>query len=279
MFEVIISRYNESVTETLNFLVKEITHCAQELPSKSLEKLQFCIFLYNKDSSDLDNQQILQALKGDSSGNVSALLETLKDSSTFATIDTCDFKLQVLSLENIGREGQTYLHHIASNFRRYELDLEKDDVLVFVPASCTNPRKVTLTRRILRYAVESRNSAFVGQYFETTIDKQFHNLTMSTWQGTTVENSEKIPSGICAPSKFRPFGKWFSHFFPGVALHISCYSGVFAVSVRHVVENHSLEQYQALLEEVSTHSNPESGHYLERSWIAVFHPIPVLLCY
>ena len=36
---------------------------------------------------------------------------------------------------------------------------------------------------------------------------------------------------------------------------------------------HSIERYQLLLNTVNNHSNPEAGHYIERSWGAIFYPL------
>jgi hypothetical protein len=50
------------------------------------------------------------------------------------------------------------------------------------------------------------------------------------------------------------------------------YFGVFAVSKKHIL-NHPQTYYQKLLAEFPKHSNPEVGHYFERAWLAVFHPV------
>jgi hypothetical protein len=32
--------------------------------------------------------------------------------------------------------------------------------------------------------------------------------------------------------------------------------------------------YKELLDHFPQHSNPEVGHYFERVWLAIFHPVP-----
>jgi len=54
---------------------------------------------------------------------------------------------------------------------------------------------------------------------------------------------------------------------------IASYYGLFSVSKKHV-HNHSKEYYIKLMKEFPRHSNPEVGHYFERAWVAIFHPIP-----
>eukprot|EP01034_Spumella_vulgaris_P024033 gene24033-30329_t len=48
---------------------------------------------------------------------------------------------------------------------------------------------------------------------------------------------------------------------------------MFAVSREHI-HQHDIEYYRSLLKSLETHANPEDGHFIERSWVAVFHPIP-----
>ena len=38
-------------------------------------------------------------------------------------------------------------------------------------------------------------------------------------------------------------------------------------------EINNLIRYEKLLSAVERHSNPEVGHYIERSWAAIFHPL------
>ena len=52
---------------------------------------------------------------------------------------------------------------------------------------------------------------------------------------------------------------------------VFCVGSVFAVHRRHVWQ-HPVDRYERLLGQTSTHHNPEVGHYLERSWAALFWP-------
>jgi hypothetical protein len=48
-------------------------------------------------------------------------------------------------------------------------------------------------------------------------------------------------------------------------------SGVFSVDKRDIIQ-HNLDRYERLMSTVSLHSNPEAGHYIERSWGVIFYP-------
>ena len=74
------------------------------------------------------------------------------------------------------------------------------------------------------------------------------------------------------PAHPRPFGKWFEYHFPGVVTSKAVYAGVFAVSKKHI-HQHPISYYERFLKQLEGHPNPEVGHYLERSWVALFSPI------
>jgi hypothetical protein len=69
----------------------------------------------------------------------------------------------------------------------------------------------------------------------------------------------------------RPYGKWYDANFPIIDAHIVCYYGIFAVAKKHI-EQHPKQRYEKLLKYVDNHSNPEAGHYMERSWGVIFYP-------
>ena len=43
---------------------------------------------------------------------------------------------------------------------------------------------------------------------------------------------------------------------------------------REHIHQRTLDSYIDLYKFLNTHPNPEVGHYFERSWVAVFHPVP-----
>ena len=51
------------------------------------------------------------------------------------------------------------------------------------------------------------------------------------------------------------------------------YLGIFSVSRDHI-HNRSMSFYKKLIKDFPNHPNAEVGHYLERAWPAVFHPVP-----
>ena len=73
-------------------------------------------------------------------------------------------------------------------------------------------------------------------------------------------------------SKIRPFGKWYEHHFGDINIPFHTWWGIFAIT-REIVHQHPKEYYVNLLNELNGTSNPEVGHYIERSWFAIFYPL------
>jgi hypothetical protein len=47
--------------------------------------------------------------------------------------------------------------------------------------------------------------------------------------------------------------------------------GIFAISKKDILQ-HPISYYETLIKDVDECSNPESGHFFERSWYALFYP-------
>lgn len=175
---------------------------------------------------------------------------------------------KVVKLRNEGREGHTYLHHIVTNYDNLA------DVTVFLPGSTgANPAKMAMAKAVMQQAVTSRTSAFQANNLTRPLPEAMGSYRITKWQSTNAPNARVNPESALQPSRHRPLGAWYRHH----GLHADCrfvtYLGVLAVSRDHI-RRHPKAYYEALLASVSGHSNPEAGHYLERSWVGVFGPVP-----
>ena len=72
--------------------------------------------------------------------------------------------------------------------------------------------------------------------------------------------------------RLRPYGKWYRYFFGNIKVNYYTYNGIFSIDKRDIIQ-HSKIKYETLLNTVSNSSNPEAGHYIERSWVAIFYPM------
>ena len=167
----------------------------------------------------------------------------------------------------MGREGHTILHHIVS---RYD---SLADVTVFLVGSCgQNRRKRAKAAWVALHACTTRDSAFPDVPLDATVHHAFAGFQLGSYASTDGANARVNPESRLLPCPERPFGAWARANGLAPARHTS-YNAIFAVSRAHVRQRPK-RFYASLLRYLDHHSNPEAGHYLERAWLAVFHPVP-----
>lgn len=171
---------------------------------------------------------------------------------------------KIIALPNVGRCDHTYLHHIISNYNNLA------DVTVFLPGSCDMAHKWEFAQKTIHSALQTNTSCFVVHNITEDDVKTF---TLNEWKASAPENQALNPETNLYPCPERPFGKWYETNFPGIHFRGVVYYGIFAASRVHI-QQRNLSSYTRLIKYLDVHSNPEAGHYFERSWLAVFHPIP-----
>ncbi len=177
---------------------------------------------------------------------------------------------RVVRLPNVGRCDHTYLHHIVDAWDRLA------DVTIFVPGSCASSRsKWNKLQWIVGHVGRTGDSAFpVDLVTDDPIYMALADFRLDSYVASAASNAAVNPESSLQLSRHRPFGIFYYAAFPDLPpVQEVAYQGVFAVSRRHV-RQHGIERYQRLLAYLDTHSNPEAGHYMERSWLAAFHPVP-----
>ena len=170
---------------------------------------------------------------------------------------------KVIKLENVGKCDHTYLYHIIENYDNL------NDVTIFTAGSCDMPYKWTQFKKVFDKATTQYDSAFevVAQY---DIRNSLYDFVLDEWKTSNDINRSKnneVKTQLCS---VRPFGKWYESKFGDLVTNHVTYMGMFAAS-RKDIHNRSKEFYKDLINDVMT-SNPECGHFIERSWIAIFQP-------
>ena len=69
-----------------------------------------------------------------------------------------------------------------------------------------------------------------------------------------------------------PFLNIKEYMFGDLKINCLIYYGIFSIDKNDILQ-HPVTRYEVLIKDLSDHSNPEVGHYFERSWCAVFHPL------
>lgn len=192
---------------------------------------------------------------------------------------------KVVPLENIGREAHTYLYHIVDYLRSFQklhnknaIESDKNDhqhVHVFVQGNITD--------HIPKDFRKGRECDYVKMLME---EARIHGISSNHGKHNFGINSAqenfKIKVHTFGQKLFdsgMTFGEWFRQYVDNKFERevqkddISWYvGGIFAVRNDVLVNSRELEYYEKLLECVSTDNNPETAHFLERSWHYIFTP-------
>lgn len=191
----------------------------------------------------------------------------------------------IINLPNVGRCDHTFLYHIVNSY-----DSISANITVFLPGSInivcpkTNHQyKKDQAIKLLTAIMNNGRACFIA---DLRADKGLHHdlrdFSLEHWEASDPTNTinekqdqehncleEKSKLDLC---RIRPYGRWYKYFFGDLNVHIGCYWGIFSIGKRDIL-NHPLEHYKKFLDIVSHSCNPEAGHYIERSWGAIFHPL------
>lgn len=175
--------------------------------------------------------------------------------------------VETIPLENVGKNDHTYLHHIVTNYACLT------NIIVFFPGSVNMDYKKTKAMQILNNIIKSnyRQAYFIG-YYQSNIKYSFNDFQLDEWKTSDSQNFTKNNESKLQLAKIRPYGLWYKYFFGNTIAHWSTWWGIFSIDKRDIIQ-HPITRYQHLIETINKHSNPEAGHYIERSWCAIFYPL------
>jgi len=173
--------------------------------------------------------------------------------------------MKIVTVENVGRCDHTYIYHIVNNYD----NLSKH--IMFLPGSCNMPNKMNKARRWLSEIERTDQPVFIGLQTQEGIQSELKDFQLDDWAASDEKNRVLNPESKLKLSSIRPFGKWFQKFFKDVKAKYYTLGGILGVGKENVMQ-HPKSYYEDLLQELNDHSNPEVGHYFERSWAAIFHP-------
>jgi hypothetical protein len=175
--------------------------------------------------------------------------------------------VKIINLENVGRCDHTYLYHIVTNYDK----LSK--ITIFFPGSLNIENKKQRAINILKKIKNNNynNALFIGEY-SSDIYEIFKDFKLDNWSASNNENFIINNENKLDPCLLRPYKKWYRYYFGNIKANFFCYWGIFSIDKRDIIQ-HSIKRYIILLNQLSNSSNPEVGHYIERSWGVIFHPI------
>lgn len=169
----------------------------------------------------------------------------------------------VVALPNVGRCEHTYLTHILA---RYD---SLPELTLFAPGSATDAHKWPTLEYVLATARERRRSVFPGAPVLGLA--AFEHFALDAYAATSPANAAANPESALAPAVPRPYGAWYRTHVgtPWDRVRVATFRAIF-VAHRDDIRRRPRSYYANLLHTVSGSSNPEAGHYIERSWPAIF---------
>lgn len=231
---LVIARFNESLDWLCS---RQIINLISNTP------IETSIFIYNKNN---EHRPQLERLKACLEGG----------------------RVSVIPLNNVGHECDTYITHIISNYHN------PADVTVFLHGSSNMPVKFSRALAVMQRAYKELDSAFICDVRSDNIMSVFSDYTQEEYTSTNDDNRALNPYNSMELSSHRPFSKWFTHHFGDIDVQCAGYKGIFAVSKKSILSR-SKVFYENFREQFRNHSNhhTEACHFLERAWLALFHPI------
>ena len=180
-----------------------------------------------------------------------------------------EFVDKIITLDNVGRCDHTYLHHVIENYDSLS------DIQVFLPGSTGDASKKRKAICILSKIIESGHKAayFRSDKINKSINEldSFCNFKLDNWRASNKQNRSLNGETKLLLSTLRPLGLWFIYHFGDMNICNVSYYGVFSIDNRDILQKPK-SFYEKIIRDVSSHSNPEAGHYIERSWAAIFGP-------
>ena len=175
---------------------------------------------------------------------------------------------KIINLPNVGRNDHTYLYHIVNNYDNLAL------ITVFFPGSIDLKYKMQRAKTVLSHILRDGNEkgVFIGHKCEEGVFDKFKNFNLNKYVCSSEMNRTKNGESKLKLCAMRPYGNWYRTFFGKEDTHYYTYWGIFSIHRNDIVQ-HDISRYNILLSILSTHSNPEAGHYIERSWGRIFHPM------
>jgi len=172
---------------------------------------------------------------------------------------------KVISLKNLGKCDHTYFHHIVNNYNNLAA------VTIFLPGSINSRYdKYTKALKIFDNVEKYNTTVMIGKKTRD-IKTDLYNFVLNNFVTTDPQNRAANGESAVIPAAIRPFGKWYENKFGTLNTQYVLYTGILAVA-REDILRHPVSYYQTFLDELSVGSSPEVGHYIERSWQAIFNP-------
>jgi len=170
------------------------------------------------------------------------------------------------NIKNVGRESHTYLYHIINNYDNLS------DVTVFLPGSVDLEHKYNRSVNMLNKVKETNSTVFSGNFNQHGGIEDIYDFKLEKYISTNENNKKNNSDDNIKLSNRRPYGNWYNSIFTnGEKNNCIAWNGIISISKNDILKKPK-SYYEKIIKEVDDHHNPETGHFIERSWYAIFYP-------
>ena len=233
--------------------------------SDKKRNIHIVIARYNEDLDWLCDEKIKKYLTNDSYKTSIYIYNKGVNNVTAKFIECYNniLDIHIIELPNVGRCDHTYLHHVIENYHNLP------EVMIFIPASCSMEMKFVKAQYVIEKVYADAQSVFVVDDAVNIYDSM-KDFSLSSWTSSFGANKINKDASMELASP-RPFGEWYMQVFGEEEKHRTgiTYYGILAVSGEHARQR-DIASYKQIRHHVEMHQNPEAGHYIERSWSAIF---------
>jgi len=177
-------------------------------------------------------------------------------------------KCVIHKVKNVGVCDHTYLYHIVHNYDNLA------DVTLFAPGSADMEFKTKILDSTIKRLFEVKNTVINVFRFDVGAGEAMYNFKMDKYPTAYSDNRDgevgEVPQTL---SEVRPFGEWYAKNFPGEQPKEASFFGIMAVSKEHIHQKPK-SFYENLLKQVDKDKFHEVAHFIERSYPAIFYPLP-----
>jgi len=171
----------------------------------------------------------------------------------------------IIKLPNVGRESHTFLYHIIENYDKLS------EITIFLVGSLKLPNKYDRSIKMIE-TVEKTNNTYLSCDMDYSFSDNEKEFKIDKYTSGDEKNKILNPNDNLILSNIRPFGIWFESIFKNNEKNdCFAYSSIFSISKENILQKPK-SYYENLIKEVNTGEPLETGHYMERSWYAVFYP-------
>jgi hypothetical protein len=172
---------------------------------------------------------------------------------------------KIIKLPNVGRCDHTYLYHIINNYDNLA------DITVFLPGSNNMPNKFNKSKKLIEEIEKYKNTVFIGDKYNNVRD-DLYNFQIDNWSASYSDNKLINNENKLTHANVRPFGNWYKKHFKDIEIDCVSFYSILGIHKKHILQKPK-KYYENLMKELEVSSNPEVGHYFERSWNAIFYPL------